>query len=101
MKNIYKYLDEIKFEKRINDRCELIKKAGIDHILVSEFALKQFCFSLLQDMFEKIYDDVEYGEGEETPAVKTEEQKAFDKVFFSTQYDDVLKKFYGDENEGK
>lgn len=59
MKNIYNYLDEINFEKRIKERCLLIQKAGIDKAVVSESVLQQFCFSLLQDMYRKIYDDVE------------------------------------------
>lgn len=59
MKNIYVYLDEINFEKRIKERCILIQKTGIDKDIVSEFALQQFCFRLLQDIYEKIYDDVE------------------------------------------
>lgn len=59
MKNIYNYLDEINFEKRIKERYSLIQKAGINKAIVSETVLQQFCFRLLQDMYEKIYNDIE------------------------------------------
>lgn len=59
MKNIYSYLEEINFEKRIKERYLLIQKTGIDKDIISEFALQQFCFRLLQDMYEKIYNDLE------------------------------------------
>lgn len=58
MKNIYNYLDEIKFEERIKERCKLISKCNINNSIVSEFVMKQFCFGLLRDLFEKIYDDI-------------------------------------------
>lgn len=59
MKNIYVYLDEINFEKRIKERCMLIQKTGINKDIVSESVLQQFCFRLLQDMYKKIYDEIE------------------------------------------
>ena len=59
MKNIYSYLDEINFEKRIKERCMLIQKTGLNKDIVSESVLQQFCFRLLQDMYEKIYNDIE------------------------------------------
>lgn len=59
MKNIYVYLDEINFEKRIKERCMLIQKTGINKDIVSESVLQQFCFRLLRDMYEKIYNDIE------------------------------------------
>lgn len=62
LKNIYKYLEKINFEKRIKEKVKFIrdvKNSEDFEAMVSPFVMTQFVFSIVQDFYEEIYKDIE------------------------------------------
>lgn len=62
MKNIYTYLDQIQFEKRVKNKVAQIKKLRDSENFddaISDFVMLNWTYGLLSDLYEKIYDDIE------------------------------------------
>ena len=62
LKNIYDYLEKINFEKRINKEVKFIRdrRNSTDfEVIVSQFVMTQFIFSIVQDFYKEIYKDIE------------------------------------------
>ena len=61
IKNIYTYLDEIQFEKRVKEEAAFIRRAknsdNLDNI-ASDFVMLNFVYSLISDFFEKVAKDI-------------------------------------------
>lgn len=62
MKGLYTYLNEIKFEERINERIELLNKTRYTNnfeSVNSSFITTNHYFGIVRDLYEKILEDIE------------------------------------------
>ena len=62
MRGLYTYLNEIKFEERINERIELLNKARHTNnfeSVNSSFVTTNHYFGIVRDLYEKILEDIE------------------------------------------
>ena len=62
LKPLYTYLNEVDFEQRVKKRATLLRKLKnsktFDIIIMSDLNTTQFIFSIVRDLYEKIYDDL-------------------------------------------
>lgn len=61
LRPLYTYLNEVNFEQRIKKHTTLLRKLKNSKnfdIVLSELNTTQFIFSIIQDLYEKIYDDL-------------------------------------------
>lgn len=61
LKPLYTYLNEVDFEQRVKKRAALLRKlknSKTFDIIMSDLNTTQFIFSIVRDLYEKIYDDL-------------------------------------------
>lgn len=61
LRPLYTYLNEVEFEQRVKKHVTLLKKlknSKTFDIIVSDLNTTQFIFSIIRDLYEKIYDDL-------------------------------------------
>ena len=62
MRGLYTYLNEIKFEERINERIELLNKTRHTNnfeSVNSSLSTTNHYFGIVRDLYEKILEDIE------------------------------------------
>lgn len=61
LKPLYTYLNEVDFEQRVKKRATLLRKlknSKTFDIIMSDLNTTQFIFSIIRDLYEKIYEDL-------------------------------------------